>query len=51
MPAGVNIPLLLAFGLSGGAALLAALQLWAKRRPSDAGSPNRLAVGRFPGDR
>ena len=39
MPAGVNIPLLLAFGLSGGAALLAALQLWAKRRPSDAEAP------------
>jgi hypothetical protein len=39
MPAGVNVSLVLAFGLSGGAALLATLQLWAKRRPSSAEGP------------
>jgi len=36
MPADVNVPLLLAFCLSGGAALLAVLQLWAIHRPAGA---------------
>lgn len=36
---GINIPLMLAFGLSGGAALLAALQLWATHQSSGAEKP------------
>lgn len=39
MPTDVNIPLMVAFGLSSGAALWAALQLWAAHPPSGAEKP------------